>query len=93
MADSEPGGLEVEYNLSDPWFIDDETYIELEDEKLDKELTDLIPELIKNDVMFCEFTSPTESGICDAYFEYIVDVMENKRYDDPDDDYDYDIYD
>ena len=93
MADSEPGGLEVEYNLSDPWFIDDETYIDIADEKLDKELTDLIPELIKNDVMFCEFTSSAESGICDAYFEYIVDVMENKRYDDPDDDYDYDIYD
>ena len=49
--------------------------------------------------MFCEFTSSAESGICDAYFEYIVDVMENNRNGDDDvwepgdEDYAYDIYD
>lgn len=107
MAESEPGGLEVEYNLSDTWIVDDETYNDIADEKLDKELTDLIPELIENDVMFCEITSLAEGDIYDVYCDYIVDVMENNRnskydyYDnwepgddeDPNEDYNYDIYD
>lgn len=99
MADSEPGELEVEYNLSDAWIMDDETYNDIVDEKLDKELTDLIPELIENGVVFCEITSSAEGRIYDAYCDYIVDVMKNKRNDDYDDycnggpnNY-YDIYD
>jgi len=104
MADSEPGGLDVDYNLSDTWIVDDETYIDIADEKLDNVLTELIPELIENGVIFCKIVSSAESDIYDAYCDYIVGVMENKRnddydgwepgeYDGPDDDYDYDIYD
>ena len=85
MADSEPGELEVEYNLSDAWIMDDETYNDITDEKLDKELTDLIPELIENGVIFNEITSSAESEVYDAYCDYIVDVMKNKRNDDYDD--------
>lgn len=103
MADSEPGGLEVDYNLSDAWIVDSETWTDIADEKLDKELTDLLPELIERDVIFCEITSLAESDIYDAYCDYIVDKMENSRNDydgwepgddeDPNEDYDYDIYD
>lgn len=85
MADSEPGELEVEYNLSDTWIMDDETYADIVDEKLDKELTDLIPELIENGVIFNEITSSAEGEIYDAYCDYIVDKMKNKRNDDYDD--------
>lgn len=99
MDTSEPGELEVEYNLSDAWIMDDETYNDITDEKLDKELTDLIPELIENGVIFNEITSSAECEIYNAYCDYIVDKMKNKRNDDydgdPDDYYDcgYDIYD
>lgn len=99
MADSEPSELEFEYNLSDAWIMDDETYNDITDEKLDKELTDLIPELIENGVIFNEITSSALCEIYDAYCDYIVGVMKNKRNDDYDDYYndgpdDYcDIYD
>ena len=99
MDTSEPGELEVGYNLSDTWIVEDETYADATNEKLDDELAVLIPELIENGVIFNEITSSAGRDVYDTYCDYIVDKMKNKRNDDydgdPDDYYDcgYDIYD
>jgi hypothetical protein len=85
MDTSEPSEFEVDYNLSDTWIVEDETYAVAPNEKLDGELTDLIPELIENGVIFNKITSSAESDIYNAYCDYIVDKMKNNR-----NDYDYD---
>jgi hypothetical protein len=84
MDTSEPSEFEVDYNLSDTWIVEDETYAVAPNEKLDSELTDLIPELIENGVIFNKITSSAESDIYNAYCDYIVDKMKNNR-----NDYDY----
>lgn len=99
MADSEPSDSEIDYNLSDTWIVEDETYADVADKKLNDELTDLIPELIENGVIFNEIASSAESDVYNTYCDYIVDKMKNKRNDDYDGDSNdycnryYDIYD